>query len=293
MKKIWVTGGSGQLGSEIRDVAGSYTDCHFIFTDVGELDLTDYDAVERFVQDQEITALINCAAYTAVDQAETQVEQADAINHRAVAHLAQMTKQYGLTFIHISTDYVFDGRATAPYKESDIPNPQSVYGRTKWDGERAILEIAPPDTAIIRTSWLYSGHGSNFVKTMLRLGGEKKEINVVNDQIGSPTYAADLARAILAILPQLKTGSPERYHYANVGQCTWYELAHRIFELVQMPAKAKPITTAAYPTPAPRPMFSVLDTQKIKRDFGLVIPEWEESLWGLLKSMVEAKLKRG
>ncbi|RKN79759.1 dTDP-4-dehydrorhamnose reductase [Ulvibacterium marinum] len=278
MRTFWVIGANGQLGSEIRELAASQTGKTFVFTDVNELNITDHEAVEHFIAENSIDALINCAAYTAVDKAETEVEKADAINHLAVANLARIAKAKGLAFVHISTDYVFEGTASEPYTETDTPNPQSVYGRTKLDGENAILKINPARTVIIRTSWVYSSYGSNFVKTMLRLGRERKELNVVHDQVGRPTYAGDLAAAVLQLLTHLKNKDVGIYHYANTGECSWYEFANTIFKVAQLPVMTNPIPTTDYPTPAKRPEYSVLDTEKIKRDFGIAIPHWEESL---------------
>lgn len=273
---------------ELRDLADGNTDYDFVFTDVGDLDITDYKAVASFVTEHKIDALINCAAYTDVDGAETEMEKAEAVNHWAVAHLARVVKEKGLAFIHISTDYVFDGDASEPYKEADTPNPQNVYGRTKRDGENAILKVNPARTLIIRTSWVYSSYGSNFVKTMLRLGRERKEINVVNDQVGSPTYARDLATTLMGLLPKLQHSGTEVYHYANAGQCTWYEFANAIFNMAQIQVTTNPIGTADYPKPAKRPKYSVLSTEKIAHDFGIAIPEWEEAL---KKCLSKKKLK--
>ncbi|WP_425236045.1 dTDP-4-dehydrorhamnose reductase [Ulvibacterium sp.] len=291
MKTIWVIGANGQLGSEIRELAASQTGKTFVFTDVNELDITDHAAVARFVVENKIDALINCAAYTAVDKAETEVEKADAINHWAVANLAKIAKAEDLTFVHISTDYVFEGTASKPYTETDTPNPQSVYGRTKLDGENAILKINPARTLIIRTSWVYSSYGANFVKTMLRLGREREELNVVHDQVGRPTYAGDLAEAVLQLLPLLKNKDVGIYHYANTGQCSWYEFANTIFKMAQLPVMTNPIPTTDYPTPAQRPMYSVLHTEKIKKDFGLEIPGWEEALERCLLKMQSKTLQ--
>jgi dTDP-4-dehydrorhamnose reductase len=285
MKTIWVIGSNGQLGSEIRELATSQTVNTFVFTDVNELDITDHGAVASFAMEHRIDALINCAAYTAVDRAETEVEKADAINHLAVANLARVTKENGLAFIHISTDYVFDGNASEPYRETDTPNPKSAYGRTKLDGENAILKINPARTLIIRTSWVYSGYGSNFVKTMLHLGKEREELSVVNDQVGCPTYARDLATAVLQLLPILKNEDVGVYHYANTGQCSWYEFANTIFEMAQIQVRTNPISTTDYPTPAKRPRYSALNTRKITKDFRLEIPEWGAALQGCLLKM--------
>lgn len=291
MRTVWVIGANGQLGSEIRELAASQTGKTFVFTDLDELDITDHGAVAHFVAENSIDALINCAAYTAVDKAETEVEKADNINHLAVANLARIAKAEGLAFVHISTDYVFDGTASEPYKETDMPNPKTIYGKTKLDGENAILKINPARTVIIRTSWVYSSYGANFVKTMLRLGKEGEELNVVHDQVGRPTSAGDLAAVVLQLLPLLTNEDVGVYHYANTGQCSWYEFANAIFGISQRPVKANPIPTTEYPTAAKRPMYSVLDTEKIKKDFGLEIPEWEEALQRCLLKMQSKTLQ--
>lgn len=278
MGKSWVTGANGQLGMELRDLADVYTDYDFVFTDVEDLDITDHDAVFNFVVEHKISTLINCAAYTAVDRAQTEMEKANAINHLAVANLARIVKQNGLAFIHISTDYVFDGNASEPYQEMDTPNPQSVYGRTKLDGENAIFKVNPARTLIIRTSWVYSSYGSNFVKTMLQLGREKKEINVVDDQIGSPTYARDLATTLMGLLPKLQHTGTEMYHYANVGHCSWYTFAQTIFELSKVKVKVNPVDSSYYPTAAQRPQYSVLATEKIEKSYNIKIADWREAL---------------
>ena len=200
-----MTGGNGQLGSEIKELSSSFTNDSFFFTDTSNLDITNHAVVAAFIKTNNIDVIVNCAAYTAVDKAESEPELADAINHLAVKNLAIIAKERGAKLIHISTDYVFDGTGHKPYVETDIPNPQSVYGQTKLDGELAIQAVNPSNSIIIRTSWVYSNFGSNFVKTMLRLGKEHEKINVVSDQVGSPTYAGDLAKVILEILPKLKT----------------------------------------------------------------------------------------
>tara|TARA_R110002051_G_scaffold64139_2_gene116789 strand:+ start:35845 stop:36708 length:864 start_codon:yes stop_codon:yes gene_type:complete len=278
MDIIWVTGANGQLGSELKELAAGNSKDHFKFTDVAEVDITDAVAVTNFLEKEKITVLINCAAYTAVDKAETEVVLADKINHLAVAHMAKEAKRLGIKLIHISTDYVFDGTSKKPYTETDIPNPQSVYGQTKLDGEKAMIAENPANSIIIRTAWVYSSYGANFVKTMLRLGTERDEINVVNDQIGSPTYAADLAAVLITILPKLKNNAVALYHYTNDGQCSWYEFAEAIFKAKGIHIKVNPIPTTAYPTPAKRPSFSLLDKGKIKEDFGVEIRDWNDAL---------------
>ena len=283
MNNILVTGSNGQLGSEIKALALKYANYNFIFTDVAELDITNHKVVEEFINAHSINTIINCAAYTAVDKAEEQVELADKINHLAVANFAQIAKDNNIKLIHISTDYVFDGTNYKPYIETDVPNPQSVYGRTKLAGESAILTINPKNTIIIRSSWVYSNYGNNFVKTMIRLGGERDELNVVADQIGTPTNAADLAKAILTILPKIKNEKVELFHFSNEGVCSWYDFAKAIFELSSLDIKIHPIETNQYPTPAKRPYYSVLSKNKIKEDYQIEIPYWRTSL----KSMIQ------
>ena len=284
MSNILVTGGNGQLGSEIKELSISCTNGSFFFTDVSDLDITNYTAVAAFIKTNSIDVIVNCAAYTAVDKAESEPELADAINHLAVKNLAFIAKECGAKLIHISTDYVFDGTGHKPYVETDIPNPQSVYGQTKLDGELAIQAVNPSNSIIIRTSWVYSNFGSNFVKTMLRLGKEHEKINVVSDQVGSPTYAGDLAKVILKILPTIKNEQVAIYHFANSGTCSWSEFAKAIFEIKGLKVMVHPILTSQYPTIAKRPKYSVLGTDKILMGFGICIPTWRDSLDECLKS---------
>ena len=278
MNNILVTGGNGQLGSELKELAPTYANYHFIFTDVENLDICDHKAVATFIDKSNINTIINCAAFTAVDKAEEQFELADKINHLAVANFAQIAKDKNIQLVHISTDYVFDGTKHKPYIESDRPNPQSVYGKTKLDGELAMQQINPQNSLIIRTSWVYSKFGNNFVKTMLRLGKERDQLSVVVDQIGTPTHAADLAEAILTILPKIKNEVVEIFHYSNEGVCSWYDFANAIFEISEIDLKVTPIESKAYPTPAERPFYSVLNKTKIKEKFDLDIPYWKDSL---------------
>ena len=278
MSRILVTGARGQLGSEIQDLEKEYEQYSFFFTDIHNLDLTDHKAVKRFIEKKRIDVIINCAAYTAVDKAETEPEPADAINHLVVKNLAEIAKAHKIKLIHISTDYVFDGTKTTPYIETDVPNPQSVYGLTKLKGEQAMQTINPDNSVIIRTSWVYSSHGNNFVKTMLRLGVERDELNVVADQTGSPTYAGDLANAIMEILPKIKNDKVALFHYANAGSCSWYDFAKTIFKIKGLNVKLNPIPTDQYPTPAKRPNYSVMDTAKIKENFKVEVREWEVAL---------------
>ena len=263
-----ITGSNGQLGSELKKLLPEAE-----FTDVHELDITDAEAVKDFVSSRKISTIINCAAYTAVDKAEDEPELARCINVDGPANLAAS----GAKIIHISTDYVFDGCGHRPYKPEDDASPVSVYGKTKLEGEKKVLERA--ETAvIIRTAWLYSEFGNNFVKTMRRLGAEKESINVVADQIGSPTYAGDLAEAIVNILPQLAPEKSGVYHFTDEGVCSWYDFATEIMEQFGLKCRVCPIPTEAYPTKAKRPFYSVLDKSKIKETFHLCIPHWKEGL---------------
>lgn len=277
MANILVTGANGQLGSELRKIGFSALDEVF-YTDVAELDITDYAAVEKFVKDKEIDTIINCAAYTAVDKAEEEPQLAAKINTEAVTNLARAAAKEGCLLIHISTDYVFDGTGTKPYSEKDKPCPVSVYGKTKLAGEEAILK-SRCFHIIIRTAWLYSSFGNNFVKTILRLATERTEINVVSDQVGSPTYAGDLAAAIVAIMDNEERIEHEGiYHYSNEGVCSWYDFAAEIVRLSGKECRVKPVTTAEYPTKTQRPAYSVLDKSKIKKTFGIEIPAWKDAL---------------
>lgn len=278
MNNILVTGANGQLGSELKALASDFTDYNFLFTDASDLDITAHDEVRKFIEINNINVIINCAAYTAVDKAESEPELADAINHLAVANLAQIAKENSIKLIHISTDYVFDGTNHKPYIETDIPNPQSVYGKTKLDGELAIQQVNPSNSIIIRTSWVYSRFGNNFVKTMLSLAETKNEISVVSDQIGSPTNAADLAEAILTILPKINNNTTKVFHYSNEGVCSWYDFAEAIFKIKGITTQINPIYSSQYPTPAKRPFFSILNKQIFKEKFGLKISHWEKSL---------------
>lgn len=278
MPKLLVTGANGQLGSEIQALSLSYPHYAFTFIDRSVLDMADTKAIETYFTDRTFDAIINCAAYTTVDKAESEPELADAINHQAVHTLAKIAQKTHAALIHISTDYVFNGQNYRPYVENDATDPQGVYGQTKRDGENAILSVAPKNTVIIRTSWVYSNTGANFVKTMLRLGRERESLGVIFDQVGTPTYARDLAKAILDILPKLQNETPEIFHYSNEGVASWYDFAQTIFELSGVQCAVNPITTDQYPTPATRPHYTLLNKKKIKEYFGLSIPYWKKSL---------------
>ena len=282
MNNILVTGGNGQLGSELKEIAPNYKDYNFLFTDVKDLDITNYIAVAAFIESNNINVIINCAAYTAVDKAESEPELSDAINHLAVANFAQIAKDKNIRLIHISTDYVFNGTNHKPYVETDVPNPKSVYGQTKLDGELAMQQINPANSIIIRTSWVYSKFGNNFVKTMLRLAETKDVISVVADQIGSPTNASDLAKVILTILTKISNETVEVFHYSNEGVCSWYDFATSIFELRDITIEVVPIESELYLTPANRPFYSALNKSKIKLRYGVDIPHWKKSLIKIL-----------
>ena len=285
---ILVTGCKGQLGTELQKIASNDPLHQWLFTDVDTLDICDKAAVEHCFDEHSIEACINCAAYTAVDKAEDEPELATLINALAPKVLADTCLKRNALLIHISTDYVFGGDANEPYKVDDPINPQSVYGSTKAEGERLIRESGC-NYMIVRTAWLYSSVGKNFVKTMLMLGDTKDEINVVADQKGCPTWAHDLAIALVALLNKNgKNEVHETFHFTNEGQITWYDFATTIMEIGGKKCKVNPITTEQYPTKAKRPAYSVLDLSKIKEFAGIVIPEWQESL---VKCIEELKRK--
>jgi len=284
---ILVTGANGQLGSELRELSGSYGH-RFIFTDRSTLDITDKEALTALLDKESIDTIINCAAYTAVDKAESDEANADAINHLAVKTMAELSKTQGIKLIHISTDYIFDGHNYRPYTETDSTGPQGVYGKTKLAGEEAI-RASGADAAIIRTSWVYSSYGNNFVKTMLRLGKERDELGVIFDQVGTPTYARDLAKAVLDSLEKLKAQPFVIYHYSNEGVLSWYDFAKEIMKMAKIECKINPIETKAYPTPAKRPHYSLLNKAKIKEELGITIPYWKDSLSECLIKLGERK----
>ena len=283
---VLVVGGLGQLGQSIQFISSKYPEISFQYVDVNEMDITDEVQVQNKFQQIKPQYCINAAAYTAVDKAESDVDKAHAINVTGVENIAKACKQNHTILLHISTDFVFDGNQTTPYTENDEPNPLGVYGQTKLDGEKVIPTIL--DTYyIVRTSWLYSQFGANFMKTMIKLGQERETLSVVNDQIGTPTHAVDLATALIKIIltdyKNLKSQisnlkSYGLYHFSNEGQCSWYDFAAKIFELNNIKINLLPIPTSAYPTPAKRPVYSVLDKSKIKETFDLTIKNWEESL---------------
>lgn len=276
MKRVLVTGGNGQLGNALKAIASHYPSLCLLFTDVQELDLTDSVALAAFVKDQSIDYVLNCAAYTAVDKAEDESELCDLVNHIGVKNIGEVASRFGVKVIHISTDYVFDGTNYKPYVETDRTAPASVYGNTKLEGEKALFE-ACFESIVIRTSWLYSEYGNNFVKTMLRLGTEREELRVVFDQVGTPTYAGDLASAMLTIAAG-ELFVPGIYHFSNEGVCSWYDFTIRIHQLADIQCRVLPVESSEYPTKAKRPHYSVLNKSKIKNTYQLTIPYWEESL---------------
>jgi len=275
---ILVTGSDGQLGKSIRKLHRSYSEYNFIFTDIAELDITKANAVNKFVFEHKVACIINAAAYTAVDKAEKEPEIANLVNGEAPAILANAMKQVGGLLIHISTDYVFDGEAHQPINEDDQPNPISAYAYSKWLGEKLIIE-EKGKSVILRTSWLYSEYGHNFVKSMIRLGRERDELKVVFDQVGTPSYAGDLAKTILDMLPKfMQVDQPEIYHFSNEGLASWYDFALAVHEFSGIECKVLPIETKDFPLPAKRPFYSLMNKEKIKNQFNISIPHWRESL---------------
>lgn len=276
MNHILITGCNGQLGSEMRQLAGGHPRFTYYFTDVAELDITDEAAVKAYIEQNEIDCVVNCAAYTAVDKAEDNAELCDLLNRVAPGYLAAAVQERGGSMIQVSTDYVFDGTCHTPYTEDEPTCPASVYGRTKLAGEQEVMSLCS-SVAVIRTAWLYSSYGNNFVKTMIRLGRERDSLGVVFDQVGTPTYARDLARAIFTILE--KGIVPGIYHFSNEGVISWYDFTKAIHRIAGITSCAvRPLHTDEYPAKAPRPAYSVLDKTKIKRTYGIDIPYWEEAL---------------
>jgi len=281
MIKVLVTGSNGQLGSELKEFKNSVDSVDFVFTDFEELDITDYDKVKSFFEENSnIGLIINCAAYTAVDNAEKEYQKARLINVYGVSNLAEMSELYHIPIIHLSTDYVYGGTANKPISEDFPENPQSVYGKTKFDGEE-ILMATTNNHLIIRTSWLYSSYGINFVKTILRVAKEKDKINVIYDQVGTPTYAADLAKVIVHIINEyIKTKKIPTgiFHFSNEGVCSWYDFAIEIIKMSKLNCEVLPILTSEYNSAAERPSFSVLNKSKIKETLKITIPYWKNSL---------------
>jgi len=273
---ILVTGANGQLGKEMKELESAYPGFRFIFLSREDLPIHHFELVRNFFKGYKPQFLVNCAAYTAVDKAETEKDMAFQVNGEAVGVLAAVCKEYGTKFLHISTDYVFDGNGTVPYTTEALTNPQSVYGASKLQGEQEAMQFNP-DSIIIRTSWVYSTFGKNFVKTMRKLMSEREELNVVNDQVGSPTYAADLAEVIMQIIAGEKWVSGI-YHFSNTGIISWYDFAVAIKELSGLTCRVHPIPSSQYPTPAKRPAYSVMDTTKLFSTFGCTPKNWKDSL---------------
>lgn len=277
---VLVTGANGQLGQALQSVAKKYPEINFIFAASSDLDITDKGNVATCFDIKKPDYCINAAAYTAVDKAESEQEQAFLVNVKGPQNLAEISRKTNTVLLHISTDFVFNGENNRPYTEEDTPDPKGVYGKTKLEGEQAIQQ-STAQYYIIRTSWVYSEFGNNFMKTMLRLASERDTLNVVNDQIGTPTYAVDLAEALIAIIRH-DSNTPSKpygiYNFSNEGQCSWFDFAKKIFEVNKVAIRVNPIPTSAYPTPAERPKYSVLDKSKIKNTFGVHISKWDEKL---------------
>ena len=283
--KILITGADGQLGRELRHLLDGDDRFEATYTDVAELDITDAAAVNAFVGDLQPAYVVNCAAYTAVDRAEDDEAVATRLNTDAVRHLAKAAARCGARMVHISTDYVFDGHAFRPYREDDATHPTSVYGRTKLGGELALLTTLPGQSVVLRTAWLYSPHGKNFVKTMLALGREREQLRVVCDQVGNPTPATDLARAVVAVLTAVEW-HPGIYHFADEGAVSWYDFAKAIHQLAGIDGcDVQPCLSDEYATRATRPHYSVLDKAKFKTTFGFTIPHWHQSLAECIERM--------
>jgi len=278
MRKILITGSNGQLGNSIKKLENNYPETNFVYTDVADLDITNWEAVKQFFESGKFTDVINCAAFTAVDKAEEEYELAHLINAVGPSNLAKASKLYNCRFAHVSTDYVFDGTAHRPYVETDTAEPPSAYGKSKLEGEK-MVDAEGEGVLTFRTSWLYSEFGNNFLKTMMKYGAERDELRVVFDQIGTPTYAGDLAAAILWVLHSTEKGlSNEIYHYSNDGVVSWYDFAQEIMKEAKIECKISAILSKEYPLPAPRPFYSVMDKAKIKKDFTLEVPYWKDSM---------------
>ena len=287
--KVLVTGANGQLGKEIKFLLKQKPEIEFFGTDIDTLDITDKNAIDKYITDNKINFIVNSAAYTAVDLAEDEVETAYKVNTDAVENLSKISDKYSLGFITVSTDYVFDGHFFKPIKENQIPNPVSVYGKSKYEGEKKAISHNQ-NSIIIRTSWLYSKYGKNFVKTMLALSNEKEQLTVVDDQISSPTFARDLAKVIIEMILQSKNNLPEYsgiYHFSNEGICSWYDFAYEIIKLSGNECKILPVPSENYPTKAARPFYSVLDKNKIKKSLNIEIPHWKDSLSICIKELLE------
>lgn len=285
-KRILITGAAGQVGSEIRFLSNSYP-YDFVFLEKEDLDITDLEALSQMCEINQITNIINCASLNCADKAQAEPNRADKTNHIGAKNIAICAMEFGINVIHISTDYVFDGNAFLPYTETDKTNPLSTYGQTKLDGEEAIIDIAPPNSIIIRSSWIYSSFGRNFVKDLIKVGSEEGELNMVFDKIGTPTYARSLAKTILDILPKIHNEKVEIYHYSNEGSCSWYDFAQEVVELASLKCTIKPTRTIENPTHAVRPNYSILDKTKIKNTFRVQINYWKEDLKSCITSTID------
>jgi dTDP-4-dehydrorhamnose reductase len=277
MSNILVTGCDGQLGLQLRELSENYPNYHMVFTDISKLDLTEHGTVKRYFKENDFDFVINCAAYTSVDKAEAEPYKANDVNHLAVDNLARICKDRNIGLIHISTDYVFDGSSDIPYTETDKPNPHSVYGKTKLEGELSFKAINPMRSLIIRTSWLYSKFGNNFVSSMISRAKENKQICVVNDQIGSPTSAFELAKVILDIIPKIDNKDVEVFHFSSIGECSWFDFAKEIFRRSDLDVDLQSISSADFSSLAPRPNYSALNCEKIKNRFDISILDWKTS----------------
>ena len=288
-KSILVTGAEGQLGSEIKDLERYYSNYKILFVGKSKLDITCRRKLDKFFKSQKIDIIINCAAYTNVVKAESEVDVVEAVNVLAVENLAKLAKKYSIKLIHISTNDVFDGQNTNPYNEVDDTNPVNVYGQSKLDGEKLMVSVNPKNSVIIRTSWVYSKHGNNFVKSMIRLASEKKAIRVVNDQFGTPTSAVDLASLIMKILPDIFSPGVEIYHYSNEGSTSWFEFSKEIFLQLGFKYSVQPVSTSDYGEAVERPTTTVLNKRKIKESFEINIPYWKVSLRTFIKELEQTK----
>jgi dTDP-4-dehydrorhamnose reductase len=286
MFKVLVTGSSGQLGSEIKELSKNYKH-EFIFTDKKSLDISNRKELETFFEKNRVDIILNCGAYTGVDSAEDEKSIANTVNGEAVKYLGEIAKNRDIKLLHISTDYVFNGENFKPYKPNDEVNPKGVYGSSKLLGEKYLKNINPKNSIIIRTSWVYSSFGQNFVKTILKYGKERKSLKVVYDQIGTPTYARDLAKTILEILPKLENENIETFHYSNEGAISWFDFAKEIVKMAKLDTKIDPIESFEYPTKVERPFYSVLNKREIKEKFHIEIPYWKDSLKECLVKMGE------
>ena len=277
MSNILVTGCDGQLGLELKELSENYPNYQLVFISKSKLDLTEHDAVKRYFKENGFDFVINCAAYTSVDKAEGEPCKASEVNHLAVDNLAKICKDRDIGLIHISTDYVFDGNGDIPYSETDKPNPQTVYGKSKLDGELSLKAVNPSKSLIIRTSWLYSKFGNNFATSMISKAKEDKQIRVVSDQIGSPTSAFDLAKVILDIIPKIENKDVEVFHFSSAGECSWFDFAKEIFGSSDFDVDLHSISSADFSSVAPRPNYSALNCEKIKNRFGISILDWKTS----------------